>query len=59
MAKFTLNPDKELVNTILEGLRKNKGYCPCKIVKDETTKCPCIEFKQTNHCHCGLFVKTK
>lgn len=55
--KYKLNQDKELVNIILEGLRKNKGYCPCKLVKDETTKCPCKEFRETEQCHCGLFIK--
>lgn len=54
-----LNPDKEYVTKIIHNLRQNENYCPCRIIKDETTKCMCLEFrKQTEgYCHCGLFYK--
>lgn len=26
-----LNPDKEVVKTIKEGLKRTGGYCPCRI----------------------------
>ena len=34
-----LNDDKEIVKTIKEGLKKNNGYCPCRVEKNEDTKC--------------------
>ena len=58
--KIILNPNKELVHKIDEGLAKNGGYCPCSIFKDETTKCMCTAFrnqKEPGPCHCGKFVK--
>jgi len=62
---FKLNPDKEVVDRILEGLlnnEKNEGYryCPCKEHKKENI-CPCKahknEIEEMGHCTCGLFVK--
>ena len=58
--KIKLNPDNARVQTIKELLRKNDGYCPCAIVKDEGTKCPCKDFRErttSGECHCGLYVK--
>ena len=58
--KVILNPDKEIVKKIKEGLKKNNGYCPCRIEKTEDTKCMCKEFrelKETGICHCGLYKK--
>lgn len=54
-----LSDDKELVEEIKRKLKENDGYCPCRLIKDETTKCMCLEFrKQTEgECHCGLYIK--
>lgn len=64
--KITLNPDKEIVKMIKDGLKKNGGYCPCRLEKSEETKCMCEEFKaQVNdpefegYCHCMLYYKAK
>ncbi len=59
--KITTNPDKELVKTIREKLKANDGYCPCRLVKNEDTKCMCKEFltQEEGECHCGLYIKTK
>ena len=59
--KITTNPDKELVKTIREKLKANDGYCPCRLVKNEDTKCICKEFlaQEEGECHCGLYIKTK
>ena len=56
-----LNDDKEIVKTIKEGLKKNNGYCPCRVEKNEDTKCMCKEFiEQPNGpCGCGLYYKTE
>ncbi len=61
-----LNPDKEIVERIREGLKKKDGYCPCRLEKTEDNKCICKEFKdQMNDpdfegfCHCRLYYKEK
>lgn len=62
----TLNPDKEVVKMIKEGLAKRNGYCPCRREDKEEYKCMCQEFKdQINDpdfegfCHCMLYYKSK
>lgn len=68
---WALNPDADLLSSILSGLSKNKeryGFflCPCRDswgdrVKDADIKCPCSYAKKDisdfNRCYCGLFVK--
>lgn len=51
--KFSDNHKR--VNKILEALAENNGYCPCKLEVNENTKCPCLEFRITGVCHCGLY----
>ena len=46
MLKIKLNEDKEIVDTIKQELKENNGYCPCKIIKNEDTKCMCKEFRE-------------
>ena len=57
--KIRLNTDKEYVKNIREKLKANSGYCPCKIIKNEDTKCICKEFLEQGlgPCHCGLYIK--
>ena len=64
--KISLNPDKEVVKVIQEGLKARGGYCPCRVQKTEEYKCMCKEFKdQINDpnfegfCHCKLYYKSK
>ncbi|MEE0800138.1 MAG: ferredoxin-thioredoxin reductase catalytic domain-containing protein [Gemmiger sp.] len=64
MAKFHLNDDTELVNSIREGLKKTGGYCPCRLARTEENRCICKEFREQledpnfhGSCHCGLYVK--
>lgn len=56
-----INEDREYVVKIKKKLEENYGYCPCKIVRNEDTKCMCKEFKEQEEgmCHCGLYYKTK
>jgi len=70
---YVLNPDKEVVDTVINGLAHNKikygrRYCPCRIVtgnaeEDKKNICPCIyhedEIKRDGHCHCMLFYDKK
>lgn len=58
--KIRVNPDKEVVADIREKLKKNDGYCPCRIVKNADTKCICKEFleqEEPGECYCGLYIK--
>ena len=61
-----LNPDKEMVKTVKEGLERTGGYCPCRTLRTEEYKCICDEFRQQMNdpefegfCHCMLYYKTK
>lgn len=59
MLKITYNQDKQIVDKILDALDKNNGYCPCKLEKNNDTKCMCKEFKEQKegYCHCELYIK--
>lgn len=52
-----LNPDKETVRLIKEGLKKKRGYCPCKISEHPDNRCPCKEMREKQECHCKLYIK--
>ena len=59
--KVVVSKDKEHVDYIRSQLKKNGGYCPCRLVRNEDTKCMCKEFReamdnnQIGKCHCGLY----
>lgn len=61
MVKVRVNTDAEIVAEIRKRLKENDGYCPCKLVHTDDTKCMCKEFRDTidigepAECHCGLF----
>mgnify|MGYP003296556578 CR=1 FL=1 len=64
--KIRLNENKEIVDTIKEGLKRTGGYCPCRMERTEEFKCMCEEFKQQikdpefeGYCHCLLYYKEK
>lgn len=59
MLKITYNQDKQIVDKILDALDKNNGYCPCKLEKNNDTRCMCKEFREQKegYCHCGLYIK--
>lgn len=56
------NLDKEYAKSILEQLKVNSGYCPCRLEKKADTKCMCKEFREQiernepGYCHCGLYI---
>lgn len=61
-----LNEDKDVVETVREGLKRTGGYCPCRLQRTDDTKCICKEFKEQmadpdfeGYCHCMLYYKSK
>lgn len=60
--RIKVSENKELVEEIRQKLKDNNGYCPCRLVKNEDTKCMCKEFieqEELGECHCGLYVKVE
>ena len=64
--KIKLNENKEVVDTVKEGLERTGGYCPCMLAKNEDTKCRCKDFREKiddpdyeGYCHCMLYYKEK
>ena len=64
--KIKLNPDKEMVKTVRECLKRTGGYCPCRVQRTEDYKCICKEFREQiadpefeGFCHCMLYYKSK
>lgn len=55
--KYTLNPDNQHVKHVIDALRQNDGYCPCRVEKSDDTKCPCVPYKQGLGCICALYVE--
>ena len=65
MKKFEINKEEpELVKEILEQIKNNGGYCPCKVIHNQDAKCICKEFKDIlnsnkkplyDTCACGLY----
>lgn len=59
--KIIINPDKAVVTEVREGLKRTGGYCPCRVVRNEDTKCLCKEFRDQmtkgilGECYCGLY----
>lgn len=68
---WVLNPNKDITDSILEGLARNKilrgkKYCPCRLSsgdaeKDKQYICPCRDSEKDvetdGHCHCYLYMK--
>ena len=56
------NPDKDYAKKARDKLKDSGGYCPCRINKNEDTKCMCKEFcdqiekGEEGMCHCGLYI---
>lgn len=56
MKGYIINPNKEVVSKIIDGIYKKNGHCPCRVKVDETTMCPCDEFVETGKCVCRLYL---
>lgn len=59
MKGYRLNPDREYVDKIISGTLKKEGHCPCQVISDDTTLCPCDKFVNTGNCCCKLFIPIK
>lgn len=56
MKGYILNPDKDYVNTIITGIYRKNGHCPCRVNVDDSTLCPCDEFIKEGICKCKLYL---
>lgn len=62
--KIIQNPDTPYALKVKTKLKENDGYCPCRLEKNEDTKCMCKEFREQisrgedGMCHCGLYIAT-
>ena len=60
--KIRFNPATTVkkINSTLDAIDANKGYCPCQ-VKSAATKCHCADFRNKKAlgepCICGIYVK--
>ena len=45
------------VNIILKLAEMNDGLCPCNGNTSEDKHCPCSDYREKDHCCCGLYVK--
>ena len=60
--KIIKNPNEAEYLAITEEVNNNGGFCPCSLLKNDDTKCPCREFREQDdegECHCGRYVKGK
>ncbi len=57
MKGYRINPNREFVLRIIEGVIRKEGHCPCRKDVNDETLCPCDEFVKTGVCRCGLFIK--
>lgn len=54
--KMKLNPNSTKVEAIRNQLSKNP-HCPCMIIENEDTLCPCKPCRERGICICGLYIK--
>ena len=54
--RTVLNPDGLFVKGLKKRIKDNNGYCPCKIGKISTNKCPCDDYTKGGYCECGMFI---
>jgi len=62
--RVSYNADAKMVGTVLSGLARKAGYCPCRLPKTPEFFCPCDEFRSQlddsayhGLCHCRLYAK--
>ena len=57
--RIEITADQNKKKEILEAIKANGGYCPCRIEHIPENKCMCKEFleQKSGPCHCGLYIK--
>lgn len=60
--KFHFQIHKDKLVSLAEKLeaqqkKYSKPYCPCQMVRNEDTVCPCKYMRVNNSCRCGLYYK--
>jgi hypothetical protein len=59
--KIVLNDDLALIAEVNRQLQETRGYCPCSLIWDDSTKCVCSAFKESltkgeeTECNCGKY----
>lgn len=53
--KMTFTNDMQTILDVGNKL-KERAYCPCSLIENENTICPCIACRNKQFCHCGMFV---
>lgn len=52
-------------NNAAQAVKDNDGYCPCKLLRNDDTKCMCKQFRdqvarqEAGECECGLYELVK
>lgn len=54
--KMKLNPNKNVVDNVRSKL-KNNPHCPCMIVENDDTICPCKPCREKGICICKLYIR--
>lgn len=53
---WRLNPNEKVVNSIIKGINRCNGECPC-MNDSEDKMCPCSNYRLHDKCCCTLYVK--
>ena len=59
--KIVLGDDKSLIAEVNRQLQETRGYCPCALEWNESTKCVCKTFRESLtqgeeiECACGKY----
>lgn len=53
---WKLNPNEKIVNSIIKGINRCEGECPCAN-DGEDKMCPCSNYRLKDYCCCKLYVK--
>lgn len=51
-----------MYEAVTKDIKANDGYCCCRIVRDNHTRCMCKDFKEQQTeglCYCERFMKIK
>lgn len=53
---WQLNPNEKIVNSIIKGINRCDGECPCNN-DSEDKHCPCSNYRLNDKCCCKLYIK--